>query len=192
MKGDITLEETIKNVIEICLDRKKIRGTIKEGCILDDTVILWSMNTEGDNEINDEYNMIKELENFSLPVVKIHKVYVQVKKRMCIALIEEFLKGELYKPHDKHFKMHVNDSLKEQIINIHNILQKNNILIEDLQWIYSETRLTIIDPFKVYKLDDTTKTYVVLGSIQDKRRKSYNRLKANYNLQLNNLLNLCL
>ena len=40
MKDDITVEETIKNVIEICLDRKKIKGTIKEGCIIDDTVIL--------------------------------------------------------------------------------------------------------------------------------------------------------
>ena len=191
MKDDITVEETIKNVIEICLDRKKIKGTIKEGCIIDDTVILWSMNTEGDNEINNEYNMIKELENFGLPVVKIHKIYVQVKKRMCIALIEEFLKGDLYKPHDKH-KMHVKDSLKEQIINIHNILEKNKILIEDLQFIYSETRLTIIDPFKVYKLDDTTKSYVNVGITQDKRRKSYNRLKANFEAQLKDLKNLCI
>jgi hypothetical protein len=72
----------IEDVIELCNNRRKIKGTIKEGCILDDSVILWSMNAKGDRDLEDEYNMIKELEKYELPVVEIYdKIKVKIKKK---------------------------------------------------------------------------------------------------------------
>jgi hypothetical protein len=178
--------EEIKDVIELCKGRKRIKGSLKEGCILDDKVILWAMNPKGDSELYDEYNMIKELEKYGLPVVNIYDMQsVKVNKRVSVALVEELLTGDLFKPHDKPKKM--NDSIKKQIEDIYNILKKNKILIEDLQWIYNKRELKIIDPFKIYLLDDKKKKYTILGAEQDKRPISYNRLEKKFNEQLDNL-----
>ena len=177
----------IEDVIELCNNRRKIKGTIKEGCILDDSVILWSMNAKGDSELEDEYNMIKELEKYELPVVEIYdKIKVKIKKRIGVALIEELLQGKLFKPHNTR-PIKLNDKIKEQIQYVYNILNENEILIEDLQWIYNEKELKIIDPYKVYKLNNKTNTYIILGAEQDKRPKSFKKLRNSFEEQLYNL-----
>jgi hypothetical protein len=178
-----------KNVFDLCKDKKKIEGTIKEGCILDDYVILWSKNKGQDKELYNEYNMIKSLEAIGLPVVDIKGIFpVKIKKRNSVAIIEEILVGELFKPHDKPIEF--NSNIKDKIKYIYYILDKNKILIEDLQWIYNDTDLKIIDPYKIYLLNDAFKTYEILGAEQDKRKKPYKKLEASFIEQQQNLYKL--
>ena len=175
-----------KSYLEICKGRKEIRGTIKQGCIVDDYVVLWSQNKETEKEILAEYNMIKELEKYGLPVVNLYGIYpINVKGRSTMALVEETLSGNLYKPHDKAIEF--TPEVKFQIKNIIDILQRNNILIDDFQWMYTPEGLKIIDPFKIYKLDPVTKSYIILGGEQDKRKQPYRKLEAAFNKQNENL-----
>jgi hypothetical protein len=178
-----------KSALEICKGRKEIRGTIKQGCIVDDYVVLWSQNKETEKEILSEYNMIKELEKYGLPVVNLYGIYpINVKGRSTMALVEETLSGNLYKPHDRPIEF--TPEVKTQIKSILDVLQVNKILIEDFQWMYTPEGLKIIDPFKIYKLDPVTKSYIILGGEQDKRKQSYRKLEVAFNDQNKNLQNL--
>jgi hypothetical protein len=179
----------VKDIYELCDKKDKIQGSLKEGCILGSYVILWPKKDGGESDLFNEFNMIKEIEKIGLPVVNIKEIIpVKIGKRVSVAIVEELLKGKLFKPHNKFEDF--NSDIRDQIKKVHDILKENKILIEDLQWIYNDKELKIIDPFKIYKLDDEKKMYSIIGAEQDKRKQPFRKLQASFNKQINDLYKL--
>lgn len=148
----------------------------------DENVILCSKQQKNDN-IETELKMIQYLHSFHLPTVEnIQIVPISHNKSgTSFGLLQKYIKDSfLLKPNSfPHIKLP--EHILPTLIETFTILQKHRISIDDLQFIYNDKEIYIIDPSSVYNIDDLTH----IG--HQKYRNFHNELHIRYINQMRNL-----
>jgi len=127
--------------------------------------------------------MIQYLHSFHLPTVEnIQIVPVSHNKTgTSFGLLQKYIKkSKLFKLNSSS-PIKLSETILPILINTFSILKKHRISIDDLQFIYNDNEIYIIDPSNVYHIDDRTH----IGHQKD--RNSHNILLLRYINQMRNL-----
>lgn len=124
----------------------KISGSAKIG-IIDGDRILLSRKSKNNKKMQLEYDMLETLLQLHFPVPR----FLMKTTNGEYVIEQEYIKdANLYKlssyPHS------FTEVVKEQIKEVIHLLEKHQMLISDLQFLYTTTKLYIIDPNNIFFL----------------------------------------
>ena len=166
-------------------------NVIGSGCakiayqIDDENVILCSKQhlKSNDSYIQTEFQMIQYLQSFDLPTIKdIEIVTVSHNKTgTSFGLLQKYIKDSFLLKPNSFPNIKLPKHILPILIDTFTILKKHRISIDDLQFIYNDNEMYIIDPANIYNIDDTTH----IG--HQKYQNSHNQLHIRYINQMRNL-----
>jgi hypothetical protein len=165
-------------------DKKVIGfGASKNAYEIDNEQVILCSKRGNDKYIKVEFEMIKYLESFGLPTIQDVKIarISNTKTGSSIGLLQKKInKSKLFKPNGcgPILFSEINQNV---LIKMHQTLLEHKIFIGDLQFIYNEDELYIIDPNKVYHI----KNKFHLG--HDRQRNQHAGIEIDYINQMRKL-----
>ena len=169
----------------INLSKKKVVGfgSAKIAYAIDDEKVILCSKRRNDEHIRAEWEMIQYLERFGLPTI--HDVKIapisNTKTGSSLGLLQKYVtKSKLFKPNGDGpiLLSQINQNVLRKM---HQTLLEHKIYIDDLQFLYNEEELYIIDPSNVYHIEN--KYHVG----HDKPRNQHAVLEIKYINQMRNI-----
>ena len=134
------------------------RSLNKNFSILPDgkTIVLW--NQDNEKSIQNEYKLLEYLKNLNFPTIKILKTErIKHNQKIFDGLFLEYIPNATFiKISSITSKPNLSFLVKEKFKNFLSLMEKHNIVIEDLQFLVTENDISIIDLSNIHFL--TTKT----------------------------------
>lgn len=142
----------------INLSKKKVVGfgSAKIAYEIDDEKVILCSKRRNDKDIKVEFEMIKYLESFGLPTIQDVQITSvnNTKTGSSIGLLQKHVKAsKLFKPNSVG-PILLSEMNQNVLIKMHKTLTKHKIYIDDLQLLYNEHEMYIIDPSNVYHIDN--------------------------------------
>ena len=123
----------------------------------DDYICVCPQSIEKENSILTEYDMLIYLQSFKLPLVPhIQLVYIKRSRSGCsMGILQKNIKtAKLYKPMSiGPILLPRHDNIIKTLLKMYYILKTHRIYITDLQLLYNESEIYLIDPSNVYHVD---------------------------------------
>jgi hypothetical protein len=121
------------------------------------TIVLWSPNNNNEL-IAHEYKLLKYLESKEFPVVKVIKK--ELVKHNCYTfqgLFLEYIKNANFiKISSANTNIKLSEKVTKKFQHFLNLIEKLQYVIEDLQFLYTDDDLYIIDPSNIHFLQSKT------------------------------------
>lgn len=119
-------------------------GTAKQGILSDDKIILFS-KTGNNEKIELEVKMLETLKNLEFPIPS----FKLGKKNNVFTIEQQYIKNsKLYKLSSDSFTF--SNKIKQHIKHLVNLLIQNQMVISDLQFLYTDENIYIIDPDNIF------------------------------------------
>jgi hypothetical protein len=152
----------------------------------DENVILCSKNNNTkETHIQTEFQMIRYLESFGLPIIKNIQIVpisdIMTTSSSSIGLLQKYIKNSQLLKLNSFPPVKFSEHILPHLIETYSILSTHRIFIDDFQMLYNDKEIYIIDPSNVYHLDDLTH----IGHY--KRRNFYDYIVVKYITQMRNL-----
>lgn len=131
-----------------------VSGSTKHGIVIDDKIILTTISKNNEYKLKIECEMLETLTQlgFCVPRFSFNKIFDEY------IMEQEFIKNANF--YKLSFTIDIiKEELRKEIEKLIFLLQQNHIVIVDLQFLYTDTKIYIIDPNNIIFLSQNYKHF---------------------------------